>query len=121
MASGEFGGDASVRWNIDVDQLRPGSAKSERRGETGLHQEGIDETDEGQQFTISIKLPSASRKDPKELGRFLKLLIAAIKNPVKNRVVLKIPIERGNQRPDGRVDQIRISWNSSKRGTQGEP
>jgi hypothetical protein len=49
------------------------------------------------------------------------LLIAAIKNPVKNRVVLKIPIERGNQRPDGRVDQIRISWNSSRRGTQGEP
>ena len=117
MASIDVGGDTSVKWTVDVDQLRPGTAISERRGETGLHQEGIDETDDGQDFTISIKLPSAARKDPKELARCLKSLIAAMKNPVKNRVVLKIPIERGNMRDDGRVDQIRINWKSSRRVT----
>jgi len=112
MGAVDVGGDTSVRWNVDVDNLRPGSAKSEPRGERGLHQEGIDETDDGEAFTISIKLPKAKLV---ERARFLKACVAALKNPVKNRITLKIPIEKGNMNEDGRVNQIQIRWRSSKR------
>lgn len=108
------GGDSSVRWNIDVKQFRAGTDKSEANGD-GWHQEGIAETDKSQSFTITIKLP---KEDGKNRARFLKTLAGALRKPRGNKIVITVPIEEGNMRKDGKVDQINISWPSPRRRKQ---
>jgi hypothetical protein len=101
------GGDTSVRWNVDVRNLRPRTVRSDQEG-TGVHQEGIAETPDGAAFTIAIKLP---RDDKGARERFLAGVLKAVKAPVGDTIVFPLPIEPGNMDcKTGKVDQIRITW-----------
>jgi hypothetical protein len=111
------GGDSSVKWTVDVHDFRKGSDKSEAV-DGGWHQEGIAETDDGQYYTVAIKLPKSLRKVGKERTQFLKTLAKALLDLHGHRIVIKVPIEKGNMRDDGKVDQIRISWPSRRRRTK---
>jgi hypothetical protein len=93
------GGDGSVAWVTDVDNARPGSTKSQAKGNKGHRQEGIDEAATGD-FTLSIRLPKVAP------DRFLDELRGALNNPTGGKIVVKVPIEQ--QTPD----QIRVEWKS---------
>jgi hypothetical protein len=66
MGSIDVGGDSSVTWKVDVGRVRkakvnPGDVAppvSKPVGSHGHHQEGIDETDAGNQFTVVLQLPT---------------------------------------------------------------
>ena len=112
MAQGDFGGDASVMWNIDVDNLRPGSAHSTGQpahGNGKHHQDGIDEVDANQYFNVSVKMPS-SIADKNMLANALQAAAQTIASGAAGsgiKVTFPVPIEPYN------YDQIQIHWNSS--------
>src|SRR5262245_38781221 len=67
MGDIDVGGDGSVKWKVDVGHLRPNSAHSggppgggPGHGAAGHHQDGIDETDPDQAFTVWIEVPATS-------------------------------------------------------------
>jgi hypothetical protein len=109
-----IGGDNSVKWTVDVHDFREDSDESEAV-DGGWHQEGIAETDDGEYYTVAIRLPKSLRKVGKERTRFLKMLAKAVLGLHGHRIVIKVPIEQGNMRKNGKVDQIRISWPSRRR------
>jgi hypothetical protein len=112
MGDIDVGGDGSVKWTVDVGQLRRNSAIS--RGDGGgppgghgagkHHQEGIDETPPGN-FTVSIKVP-AEAAEKTELANALatasdKMNAAA---PSSGYVEFSLPIKPNN------TDQIKVRW-----------
>jgi hypothetical protein len=114
MAQGDFGGDASVIWNIDVDKLREGTAHStgcnngNGHGKGRHHQDGIDEVDPGESFTISIKAPVSSN-DKNNLVLAMQSAAQAMSGTAAGgKVSFTLPIEPNN------YDQISIAWNSSQ-------
>jgi hypothetical protein len=76
-------------------------------------QQGIDETDPGEHFTIQIKAP----RDERERKAFIKELIEQAQNIHRTRLLaIRLPIE--DQRRNGgkaTPKQIVIGWPSSKR------
>jgi hypothetical protein len=111
MSDQATGGDGSVRWTIDAENVREHHVN---RRENNSHQEtGVDRSGKpGDWFTISIKVP-------REIGskaEFLRRLrdaddrIWSIKedpDPDEERVEFNLRIEPKTP------DQIRISWGSS--------
>ena len=107
---GVFGGDSSVIWKVDAQNVRSTKVSSMRKVH---HHEGIDETGENGFFTVTIKLPSSQ----KERKRFIAALNKLAPNP-PDPIVLKLPIEdkayfiatTGKDPGKGTEDQIRIDW-----------
>lgn len=103
------GGDTSVKWNVDVHNVRPRTLRSDQEG-PAVHQEGIAETPDNKAFTIAIKLPKGD-KGARE--KFLAGVLRAVKAPVDDKIVFALPIEEGNMDcATGKVDQIVITWPS---------
>ena len=107
MADSQFGGDGSVKWQINVGHVRTGSTHSNGVGR-GHHQDGIDETDPGQYFTIYVEVP----RDANDKNNLVAGLRAAA-NGVEGapagsgaKVSFNLPIEDNNE------DQIRVHWDS---------
>jgi hypothetical protein len=117
MADQTTGGDGSVKWSIDADQVNPADVRSDHTpgpgGRGHQHQHG--KTDEGtidDWMTISLKVPA-------EVGS-VDAYLAAIKEGDANafwgvkrdrngdrRIYLNLRIEGNNN------DQVRVSWGSS--------
>lgn len=68
MGSGEFGGDSSVEWKVVAGNVRRSAVRTCTIGDTGFEQGGVDETDDGELFTVTIKVP----RDPAEFVRSLR-------------------------------------------------
>ena len=109
MAPIMVGGDDSVIWTTHADRVR--STKTSSVG-TKHDQEGIDETDKGGQFKVTIKLPT--NRD--ERSKFMAQLSDFIAKP-QNTLVLTLPIEdkayikaTTDKDTGGVHDQIKIDW-----------
>ena len=110
---GIFGGDSSVQWIVDGDNVRRASSTlypSERDKPRRLRHDGIDQTDPGEYFTVVIKLP----RNSDERAAF----IAALKEQMErlgDALTFRLPIEdREHNKPDPpTTDQIQILWASS--------
>ena len=108
MGLGEFGGNGSVNWVVDVGNARPNSVKSNKKGPKGHRQEGTDETDPGQVFNITVEIPNTVTAAD-NLANELQNMADTVRQGHANsgmRVGFNLPIESGNP------DQIRITWNS---------
>jgi hypothetical protein len=55
--SGGFTGDGSVKWFVTVDYARPAKTRIRSKGESGVHHEGVEHTEPGCRFMITIKHP----------------------------------------------------------------
>ena len=97
MAFIGVGGDGSVAWVTDVDNVRE-KPKSDPKGSKGHRQEGVDLTDPGEYFTVCIKLP---RDNPDTFLAGLRATPA-----VGGKVCFKLLIEPDNP------EQIRVDWKS---------
>lgn len=108
MAGIDVGGDTSVIWKVDVDHARPGKQKSDPKGPKGHHQEGIDETDVDQYFTISIEIPAGTVQKNNLAAGLQSAANTVTNSPAGSgiRVSFPLPIEPQNE------DQIQIRWNS---------
>jgi hypothetical protein len=113
MGDIEVGGDSSVMWKVNADNVRKnqpgGPPQSNPSGPKGHHQEGVDEVDAGQYFEISLEVP-ASVTDKNNLATDLQSAAQAVAvTPAGSgaRVSLLLPIEDNNE------NQIQITWNSS--------
>ena len=105
MAGADIGGDDSVQWSVEVDHVRVDKLKQEPKGSKGWRHEGVDESDDGEKFTISIKIPN----DATEFVRTLHDAAIEAERQKSNPghpITFKLPIERKNH------DQIKIRWNS---------
>jgi hypothetical protein len=127
------GGDGSVAWKVEANNVREADSKLYPRpdddyGPRKVVQQGIDETDDNQKFTITIKLP----KDEAAARMFIdKLNDQAKRLPTSKTLMLELPIEdrRYMRDPDNRFggttndqeeatsQQIVIDWPSRKDGT----
>ena len=116
MGDIEVGGDTSVMWKVNAGHVRrvppaPGQGvppQSNSVGSRGHHQQGIDEVDPGQYFTISIEVP-AMVTDKNNLSTSLQaaaLAVAAAPPGSGARVSIVLPIEDQNE------NQVQITWNS---------
>ncbi len=109
MASGmEIGGDGSVAWKVVVDNVRRSSIVSKAVGGCGYLQSGVDETDDGQKFSIGIRIPR-DREDGFALARALQEAAKDVEAHVgdsDHRVTFPLRIEPKNE------TQIRIEWES---------
>jgi hypothetical protein len=107
MGLGEFGGNGSVNWVVDVGNARAGSVKSNINGK-GHRQEGTDETEGGQAFHVTVEIPNtvtAAQNLANELENMAKTVRQGVANSGM-RVGFNLPIEPNNE------DQIQIRWNS---------
>ena len=107
MGLGEFGGNGSVNWVVDVGNARANSVKSNKQGK-GHRQEGKDETDPGQVFNVTVEIPNTVTA-AHNLANELQNMANTVRQGVANsgmRVGFNLPIEPDNE------DQIRVSWNS---------
>ena len=108
MGGIDVGGDTSVMWKVDGENVRKDKIKSNAQGANGHHQEGIDETDEDQYFTIFIEIPKGDVQKS-NLGAALQAAAnAVVSSPAGSgiKVSIPLPIEYQNE------DQIQIRWNS---------
>jgi hypothetical protein len=116
MGSIEVGGDSSVKWKIEAGRVRkvppdPGNGVppvSTPNGPNGHHQKGIDETEPGQYFTISIEVPLLVT-DKMNLASGLQAAATAVATGAAGsgfRVSFTLPIEDGNE------NQVQVTWNS---------
>lgn len=108
MAAIDVGGDTSVMWKVDVDNSRPGKTKSEPRGGKGHHQEGIDETDAGEDFSVAIKIPANATAKANFVQALRKAADDADAATAGSgaKVSVSFPIEPQNE------NQIQIRWKS---------
>ena len=110
------GGDTSVKWNVDVHNVRPRTLRSDQEG-PAVHQEGIAETPDNKAFTIAIKLP---KDDKGAREKFLAGVLRAVKAPVNDKIVFALPIEDGNMdcaTGKGRPDCDHVAVAASRQDT----
>jgi len=111
MGLGEFGGNGSVNWVVDVGNakgVKSGPAGSTSQGPKPHRQEGTDETDPGQVFNITVEIPNTVTAAD-NLANELQNMADTVRQGNANsgmRVGFNLLIEPGNR------DQIRITWNS---------
>jgi len=102
MAGVDVGGDESVTWHAEGDNVRKDKTlKHEMKGNSGWLQNGVDEA-EGD-FTIKIKIPSARDSF---LGDLADAVNQARKDATIPQLSFALPIEFGQHQ------QIQIGWNS---------
>jgi hypothetical protein len=88
MGGGFIGGDSSVQWDIFGDNVGH-NHESKPRGTKGRRHKGIDQTDEGAKFVVTLKLPAELVEQTPEFVKYTM--------PIRQRV----------------YDQIEIYWPSS--------
>lgn len=100
MAHGEFGGNGSVQWSINVaDHAKYDHTFSK---EDGHYHAGLDQsagTTPGHDFTVSLKPPNGMTA-----GAFKSALANGGLSVKGGRVIFKVPIEKGIK------GQIRVGW-----------
>jgi hypothetical protein len=96
MGNGQVGGDGSVKWLFQGDNIK-GTPRSDPRGVKGIEQEGVDDTNDGDQFTVTVTLP----QDSSALLSLLGQLRNWVTNPL-GPIVFNLPIEKNVE------DQISI-------------
>ncbi len=100
MAGVDIGGDESVMWCAEGDNVRKDkSLKHEKHGDFGWKQAGVDEANGD--FTITIDLTA----NPAELFQCMRDSISQAERTL-TPVTFKLPIEYGHH------DQIQIRWDS---------
>lgn len=98
---GQFGGNGSVEWTIDVKN--PKFACSTEVRPEGLRQNGADANGRaGDNFTLSLELPATMNS----LDEFRKYLMTPKNWEVEGRDRLAIKLQIESRNPD----QVRISW-----------
>jgi len=112
------GGDDSVKWAVDGENVRETESRifdPKKSGRKRLLHAGIDETDPGN-FTVVIKLP----KNSGERKAFLKVLTAETKRLTGQdggkdaALTLVLPIEdRRHNSGAPTLDQSTVKWKSS--------
>lgn len=114
MATGDFGGDGSVKWRVDVDNVKHEKLKQEPKpgGSKGWIHEGVDNVAEGF-FTISIRLPEGVTR----LDQLPQAPGGSADGP-GSVIKLSLPIEPGNDE-SGRWPQIRVRWPDALSGPAG--
>ena len=103
MPGGGYGGDSSVKWWLDADNVKSFSGSSDGKKQ---HYEGVDDTPKtvgGGYFTIIIKPPR--NKGLKKFRQQLKAAASASTGPV----ILTIPIE-DDKHGGPNLDQITVYW-----------
>src|ERR1700686_642982 len=88
MAGGGYGGDSSVKWWLDIDNVKSFSGNSKGKKQ---HYEGVDDTPRtlgGGTFTITITLPREKNARDK-----LRHKLRAAASASTGSVILTIPIE----------------------------
>jgi hypothetical protein len=110
MASAEIGGDSSVEWTVTVDHVRqvppPEHAPN---GNGGWRQHGVDEVDDNQTFTVTIKIPK-DRTNANTLASTLNQAAVAAQAQAGNpgsEISFLLPIETTSP------GQIVVEWQSS--------
>jgi hypothetical protein len=111
MGNGQVGGNGSVHWWIDADEVRPGNepqmqSRRKNPGRNEWLQRGSDfrgnSGGSGQNFTIRVKLPQGENPDV-----FLARVRAAADNAKAiGRLEFTLPIEK----PSTPHTQIQIAW-----------
>lgn len=108
MAGIDVGGDTSVMWHVDVDNLRSINYVAKPGHPAGHRHIGIDETDPQQYFTISLEVP-ADATDKNNLASALQTASVTVMNaPTGSGVRVSFPLRI----EDHNMDQIQIRWNS---------
>lgn len=106
MAGVDIGGDESVMWHVQVDNVRRNPPpRHESRGARGWRHQGVDETVPGSHFTITIKIPA----DPVSFVNSLRQAAdeaQRLAGSPGSQVSFTLPIEGGNH------EQIRVAWDS---------
>ena len=103
MGDGHFGGDGSVAWEVNADQVRQHSYSSIGPRHT---QTGIDETEDSPgDFTIVIKLPANANQRETVLNELMSQ--AELAQQGGGNITFKLPIV-----VNGQGDQVNISWDS---------
>jgi hypothetical protein len=111
MSDQATGGDGSVRWTIDAENVR--EHKVNRQDNNRHNESGVDRSGQpGDWFTISIKVP----QEIGSKGEFLRRL----RDPFDKIWSIKEDPDRDEQRVEFNLrieaktpDQIRISWGNS--------
>jgi hypothetical protein len=100
MGEGQFGGDGSVKWEIDNSNDDPGKFNHVPPGVGNPARKviGVDTT-YGPDFVVSLRPPT-----PMTAAQFKTLLETGGLTIVGNRVELRVPIE------DGVPRQVVVSW-----------
>ena len=110
MSDTQTGGDGSVKWSIDADNVRDHESKHAENGRlthTGVDRSGRPGKD---WFTVSIEVPVQFGGDAAAYLQALKgdgVLGLRIDERDGNRVYLNLPIERMHHK------QVRVSWGNS--------
>jgi hypothetical protein len=110
MADQNTGGDGSVRWSIDADNVKLHESRHSDNGRLNHH--GIDRsgTPGKDWFTVSIEVP---KQFDGNAAKYLEALKGGGPFGLRaderdsNRVYFNVPIEKMNH------DQMRISWGNS--------
>jgi hypothetical protein len=106
------GGDGSVEWRVRTHSFREKSTYSERTRSGGYEQGGISETEDGQSFTVNIKIPRIGGRD---LATGLEAAArAALAGAPGEVVTFTLPIESQNP------NQVLVGW-ESKAPSKGTP
>ena len=114
---GTFSGNGSVTWVVEGANVREADmtlSPPERVAPRRVRQTGTDETDPGERFTISIKVPQTER-DANAFIEELKKRAQALKRGQTLRLSLPIEDRRYNSSGKPTKDQIVIGWTSSTR------
>jgi len=114
---GTFSGNGSVTWVVEGANVREADmtlSPPERVAPRRVRQTGTDETDPGERFTISIKVPQTER-DANAFIEELKKRAQALKRGQTLRLSLPIEDRRYNSSRKPTKDQIVIGWTSSTR------
>ena len=117
---GTFSGNGSVTWVVEGANVREADmtlSRPERVAPRRVRQTGTDETDPGERFTISIKVPQTER-DANAFIEELKKRAQALKRGQTLRLSLPIEDRRYNSSGKPTAKQIVIEWPSST-GTGG--
>jgi hypothetical protein len=112
---GTFSGNGSVTWVVEGANVREADmtlSRPEKGAPRRVRQTGTDETDKGEQFTISIKVP----QDEKDADAFIEELrkrAQALKRGQTLRLSLPIEDRRYNSSGKPTKEQIVIGWPSA--------
>jgi hypothetical protein len=114
---GIFSGNGSVAWTVDGANVREADMKlspAEKGAPRRVRQSGTDETDPGERFTISIKVPQNER-DADAFIEELRKRAQALKRGQTLRLSFPIEDRRYNSSGKPTKEQIVIGWPSSTR------
>ena len=109
MSDQHTGGDGSVKWSVDAENVKVHESKHLDNGRLNHH--GIDRSGAPGKdwFTVSVETPRQFQGDAQKFLDALKSdgVFGLRCDPNDSRVYFNLPIEQMNH------DQLRVSWGSS--------